>query len=68
MSYVATSAAKPVSTLSLLADRIAASVIRLLREIRIRNASNELRGLSPALLKDMGISRSDIDRVVRQGR
>ncbi|MCZ8315418.1 DUF1127 domain-containing protein [Phreatobacter sp.] len=68
MSYVATSASKPTSTLSLLADRIATGFTNLLREIRARHASNELRDLNPALLKDMGISRSDIDRVVRLGR
>lgn len=68
MSYVATSAASPASTVAFIRDRIASGVLALVREIRIRHASNELRDLSPALLKDMGISRSDIDRVVRRGR
>jgi uncharacterized protein YjiS (DUF1127 family) len=48
---------------------IAATMIfALKREIAIRRAGAALEGLSDRLLKDIGISRSDIQRVVREGR
>lgn len=37
----------------------------LQRELEIRRAEAELKTLSDHLLKDLGISRSDIERVVR---
>jgi uncharacterized protein YjiS (DUF1127 family) len=40
----------------------------LRREWRIRSATESLSGFSDAQLRDLGIARSDIDRVVRQGR
>jgi len=43
-------------------------ILVLKREIEIRRASAALEGLSDHQLKDIGISRSDIQRVVREGR
>ena len=46
----------------------ATMIFALKREIAIRRARTALEGLSDHLLKDIGISRSDIQRVVREGR
>ena len=43
-------------------------LLALKREIEIRRAGAALEGLSDRELKDIGISRSDIQRVVREGR
>jgi uncharacterized protein YjiS (DUF1127 family) len=43
-------------------------LLALRREIEIRRAGAALEGLSDHQLKDIGISRSDIQRVVRDGR
>jgi uncharacterized protein YjiS (DUF1127 family) len=64
---VAAPHARPHQTNSLIA--VAATMIfALKREIAIRRAGAALEGLSDRLLKDIGISRSDIQRVVREGR
>jgi uncharacterized protein YjiS (DUF1127 family) len=43
-------------------------IFALKRQIAIRQAGAALEGLSDNLLKDIGISRCDIQRVVREGR
>jgi uncharacterized protein YjiS (DUF1127 family) len=67
MTFITAQATRPSASSTTL-DYAVAALRRLLREVRIRRAANELRALSPALLKDMGISRADIDRVTRLGR
>jgi uncharacterized protein YjiS (DUF1127 family) len=47
----------------------AASLFAGIREhFRVRKAMQELRSLSPEALKDIGIERSEIERIVRFGR
>ena len=36
--------------------------------LRMRRSMAELRALSPDMLKDIGIERGDIERIVRHGR
>lgn len=49
--------------------RLLADLIGGLREhLRIRRATAALNDLSPELLKDLGIERSEIARVARFGR
>ncbi len=67
MTFITAAASKPSASPALM-DRALAALSRMLKEIRVRRAANELRAISPALLKDMGISRADIDRVTRHGR
>jgi uncharacterized protein YjiS (DUF1127 family) len=43
-------------------------ILAIKRETEIRRAGAALEGLSDHQLKDIGISRSDIQRVVRGGR
>jgi uncharacterized protein YjiS (DUF1127 family) len=45
-----------------------AMLLALKREIEIRRGGAALEGLSDHELKDIGISRGDIQRVVREGR
>jgi uncharacterized protein YjiS (DUF1127 family) len=40
----------------------------MLSEYRARRASRELMACSDLLLRDMGVTRSEIARVVRHGR
>lgn len=67
MTFITAPATKPAASSAVL-DRVLAALRGILHEIRVRRAANELRAISPALLKDMGISRADIDRVTRHGR
>jgi uncharacterized protein YjiS (DUF1127 family) len=57
----------PHQIASLLAT-ISSMIFALKREMAIRRAGAALEGLSDHQLKDIGISRSDIERVVREGR
>jgi uncharacterized protein YjiS (DUF1127 family) len=44
-------------------------LVSLLRaEWRIRRAMGEVRGLGDEMLRDIGLSRADIERCVRHGR
>jgi uncharacterized protein YjiS (DUF1127 family) len=44
-------------------------VARVVRaELRIRRNTRELMGMSDSMLKDIGLSRADVDRAVRYGR
>ncbi|RIA56913.1 DUF1127 domain-containing protein [Dichotomicrobium thermohalophilum] len=51
-----------------LSSPLARGVRHLNRERRLRAAKRELQALDDRLLADMGISRDDIDEVVRNGR
>lgn len=48
--------------------RMFAFLERLVQAYRSRREAEHLAGLSDYLLKDIGITRSDIDLVVRSGR
>ena len=49
--------------------RLATGLVGTVREhLRIRRATAALNDLSPELLKDLGIDRSEIERVAKFGR
>lgn len=65
MTYIASSTShSPIAGPSRFATVIAA----LRSHFAMRRSINELRALSPEILKDIGIERSEIERVVRYGR
>ncbi len=41
---------------------------RLAQELRLRRDARQLMALSDAMLKDLGVSRSEIEGAVRHGR
>jgi uncharacterized protein YjiS (DUF1127 family) len=48
---------------------LAMRVARVIRaEVRIRRNTRELMAMSDAMLKDIGLSRAEVDRAVRYGR
>lgn len=55
-------------TASGLGTRFAAWIDAAMAAYRHRRAESELRQLSDAALKDIGIARGEIERVVREGR
>jgi uncharacterized protein YjiS (DUF1127 family) len=53
---------------SRVADRIAAAFSAAVREIRVRRAMRELSGMGEGMLRDVGLTRDDVERAVRYGR
>jgi uncharacterized protein YjiS (DUF1127 family) len=51
-----------------IASRLAGFVAAVQEHFLIRRSINELRSLSPEALRDIGIERSEIERVARFGR
>ena len=53
---------------SRVADHIAAAFSAAVREFRVRRAMRELSGMGEGMLRDVGLTRADVERVVRYGR
>jgi uncharacterized protein YjiS (DUF1127 family) len=68
MAYMtsSTSAAAPAS--GGIASRLTGFVVAVQDHFQVRRSINELRALSPEALRDIGIERSEIERVARFGR
>ena len=49
-------------------DGVAAATAMVVREIRIRRAMLELSAMGENVLQDIGLTRDDVERVVRHGR
>ena len=50
------------------ADAIAAAFAAVVKEIRARCAMHELAGMGEDMLRDIGLTRDDVEYVVRYGR
>ena len=51
-----------------MADGIATALSAVVKEIRVRRAVHELSGMGEDMLRDIGLTRDDVERVVRYGR
>ena len=52
----------------LVARGFAAAMAAMVKEIRARRAMAELSGMGENMLHDIGLTRDDVERVVRYGR
>ena len=53
---------------SRMADGIATALSAVVKEIRVRRAVHELSGMGEDMLRDIGLTQDDVERVVRYGR
>jgi uncharacterized protein YjiS (DUF1127 family) len=68
MTYMTSSASSATLASGGIASRFASFVAAVQEHFQIRRSINELRSLSPEALRDIGIERSEIERVARFGR
>ena len=52
----------------LVAARLATAITAVAKEIRARRAMHELSGMGESMLRDIGLTRDDVERAVRYGR
>ncbi|MCA0317878.1 MAG: DUF1127 domain-containing protein [Proteobacteria bacterium] len=68
MTYMTSSAASAPLASGGIAAGFAGILGAISNHFRVRRSMNELRALSPESLRDIGIERSEIERVVQFGR
>lgn len=68
MTYITSSATSASLASGGITSRLADLVGAVRNHFQVRRSMNELRALSPESLRDIGIERSEIERVVRFGR
>ena len=68
MTFITSSAPSATLASSGASSRLAGLASAIGEYFRVRRSINELRSLSPEALKDIGIERSEIERIVRFGR
>jgi uncharacterized protein YjiS (DUF1127 family) len=68
MSMTTSTTSSPALSSAGFLSSLASLAGRVQEYFRVRKAMEELRSLSPESLKDIGIDRSEIERIVRFGR
>jgi uncharacterized protein YjiS (DUF1127 family) len=68
MSMITSTTSSPALSGAGIRSSLASLFGRVQEHFRVRKAMQELRALSPEALRDIGIDRSEIERIVRFGR